>query len=126
TRLPQPLDPAALLDYATVIVTDSSRHLPVRSSGLLDGRSRIRVPSIAEKIEVQCRGLGVGYLPRHRIHRQLAEGRLQILQLQSRREPVEISVAWRRESTGKGLAWFIDQLRQRRFDSESGALVPID
>lgn len=126
TRLPQPLDPAALLDYPTVIVTDSSRHLPVRSSGLLDGRSHIRVPSIAAKIEMQCRGLGVGYLPRHRIHQQLAEGRLQILQLQSRREPTEIAVAWRRDSVGKGLAWFIDQLRRRRFDSQSGALVAIE
>ena len=118
-----PLPASAIQDYPTVIVADSSRHLPVRSSGLLDGRSRIMVPTIERKIEAQCKGLGVGYLPRHRITRELAEGRLQLLALDVPRPPVEISAAWPRGNTGKGLKWFVGRLKQMRFDSDSGLLA---
>jgi DNA-binding transcriptional LysR family regulator len=104
-------------------VADSSRHLPVRSAGLLDGRSRIIVPTIEHKIAAQCRGLGVGYLPRHRITRELAEGRLVLLTLDTPRPPEEISVAWQRGNTGKGLKWFVDQLKQMRFYSDGRGLT---
>jgi DNA-binding transcriptional LysR family regulator len=97
--------------------------LPVRSAGLLDGRSRIVVPTIEHKIEAQCKGLGVGYLPRHRITKELAEGTLKLLTLDAPRPPVEISVAWPRGNPGKGLKWFVDRLKQMRFDSDSGLLV---
>ena len=123
TRLPTPLPVSAIQDYPTVIVADSSRNLPVRSSGLLDGRSRILVPTIERKIEAQCKGLGVGFLPRHRISRELAEGKLQLLTLDVARPPVEISVAWPRNNTGKGLKWFVDQLKQMHFDSDAERLL---
>lgn len=123
TELPLPLPASAIQDYPTVIVADSSRHLPARSSGLLDGRSRIIVPTIDHKIDAQCKGLGVGYLPRHRIMQQLAEGRLQILALDASRPPVEISVARRRGNTGKGLKWFVDRLEQMKFDPDLGILT---
>lgn len=123
TWLPTPLPVSAIQDYPTVIVADSSRNLPVRSSGLLDGRSRILVPTIERKIEAQCKGLGVGFLPRHRIGRELAEGKLTLLPLDVARPPVEISVAWRRINAGKGLKWFVDQLKQMRFDPEAGRLL---
>ena len=120
TERPQPLPASAIQDYPTVIVADSSQRLPVRSAGLLDGRSRIIVPTIEHKIEVQCKGLGVGYLPLHRIMQQLADGRLEILALDAPRPPVEISVAWRRGNTGKALKWFVDRLKQMQFDADRG------
>lgn len=120
TRLPQPLPAGAIQDYPTVVVADSSRRLPVRSAGLLDGRSRILVPSIERKIEAQCRGLGVGYLPRHRIRTQLDAGLLRVLALDAQRPPVEISTAWRRNRMGNGLRWFVKRLRKMRFDPEHG------
>ena len=123
TERPQPLPASAIQDYPTVIVADSSQRLPVRSAGLLDGRSRIIVPTIEHKIEVHCKGLGVGYLPLHRIMQQLADGRLEILALDAPRPPVEISVAWRRGNTGKALKWFVDRLKQMQFDAEHGTLT---
>lgn len=122
-ELPTPLPASAIQDYPTVIVADSSRHLPVRSSGLLDGRSRIIVPTFKQKIEAQCKGLGVGYLPLHRIRNELAEGQLKILELDVPRRHVEISVVWLRGNKGKGLKWFIDRLKTMRFEPESGLLV---
>src|SRR5690606_16039925 len=111
-------------DYPTVIVADSSRRLPVRSTGLLDGRSRIYVPTIERKIEAQCKGLGVGYLPRHRISRELRESRLELLTLDVRRPPVEISLAWGRGNSGNGLKWFIERIKQLQFDTDKGLLPP--
>ena len=122
-QLPLPLAASAIQDYPTVIVADSSRNLPVRSSGLLDGRSRIIVPTIEKKIEAQCKGLGVGYLPRHRITRQIAEGRLRLLTLNVQRPPVNISMAWSRANTGKSLRWFVERIKQLRFDPDKG-LIP--
>ncbi|WP_339842337.1 LysR family transcriptional regulator [uncultured Halopseudomonas sp.] len=125
TEFAMPLLPKAIQEYPTVIVADSSRHLSQRSSGLLDGRSRIIVPTIERKIEAQCKGLGVGFLPRHRIARELAEGRLKILPLDVPRPPTEISVAWPRGNTGKGLNWFVERLKAMRFDPEHGGLLQI-
>lgn len=122
-QLPSPLPTSAILDYPVVIVADSSKRLPTRSAGLLDGRSRIYVPSIEHKIVAQCKGLGVGYLPRHRILQELAEGKLEVLTLDAPRPPVKISVAWRRSNTGKALKWFVDRLKQMQFDSAHGGLI---
>lgn len=123
TQLPTPIATSAILDYPTVIVSDSSQRLPTRSAGLLDGRSRIYVPSIEHKIAAQCKGLGVGYLPRHRITQQVAAGRLVVVPLDAARQPVDISVAWRRSNNGKGLRWFVERLKQIQFDPESGELI---
>lgn len=123
THLPMPLPTSAIQDYPTVIVADSSQRLPTRSAGLLDGRSRIFVPSIEHKIEAQRKGLGVGYLPRHRIMRELAEGTLERLTLDAPRPPTEISVAWARGNKGKGLKWFINRLQQMQLDPIRGVLT---
>lgn len=120
---PRPLAAAAIRAWPTVVVADSSRYLPARSSGLLDGRSRIVVPSFEHKVEAQRQGVGVGFLPRHRIMRELAAGRLRELPLAEPRLPQPISVAWQAANKGKALAWFIARLGRLRFDAESG-LVP--
>ncbi|WP_254918492.1 LysR substrate-binding domain-containing protein [Cobetia sp. QF-1] len=110
TGMPQPLSAEVLRDYPTVVVADSSRSLPSLSSGLLDGRSQIIVPTIAQKIEIQHKGLGVGYLPLHRVQRQIAAGSLEILALEVDRAPVTLSIAWRSGRQGKALKWFIERL----------------
>lgn len=120
TQLSQPLPLSAIKDYPTVVVADSSRYLPVRSTGLLDGRSRIVVPSIERKIEAQCKGLGVGYLPRQRIRQELNSGRLLPIQLEESRPPQSLSVAWRNTNKGKGLKWFVSQLKTMGVDPDRG------
>lgn len=123
SKLPMPLPTSAIQDYPTVMVADSSRRLPTRSVGLLDGRSRIYVPTVEHKIAAQCKGLGVGYLPHHRITQQLAQDQLVILALDAPRPPVDISEAWQRSNAGKGLKWFVERLKQMQFDPESGRLI---
>lgn len=119
-----PLPVKAIEDYPTIIVADSSQRLPARSSGLLDGRSRIIVPSITHKIAAQCKGLGVGYLPVHRITQELAEGKLTLLTLDTPSPLGEISVAWQRSNKGNGLKWFVERLKKMQFDPTLGTLTP--
>lgn len=122
-KVAEPIPLSAIHDYPTVVVADSSRYLPVRSTGLLDGRSRIVVPSIEHKIAAQAKGLGVGYLPLHRIQRELSGGTLIGLALEEPRAPQSISAAWRITNKGKGLEWFISQLKQMTFDISDGLVT---
>ncbi|MBQ0756240.1 MAG: hypothetical protein KBT54_03980, partial [Amphritea sp.] len=76
------------------------------------------------KIAAQIRGLGVGYLPKFRIKKELEEGTLKQLMLAETRSPRSISIAWRNTSKGKGVQWFVSQLRQMVFDQDSGLQRP--
>ncbi|WP_416885944.1 LysR substrate-binding domain-containing protein [Marinospirillum sp.] len=123
TRCSLPLTAADLRQFARVVVGDTTRHLPARSTGLLDGQSQILVPSLAHKIELQRQGLGVGYLPRHRIREELAREDLVILPIDETRPVVPIYLAWQGEARGQGLSWMIEQVKQAEWDPEYGLLL---
>jgi len=110
---PVPISNKAIQQYSSIVVADSSRHLPSRSVGLLDGQARITVPSIQNKIDAHIQGVGVGFLPVHRIQDELESGELVALQLASyESRNSEISMAWRKDNKGKALAWFIEKVQK--------------
>ena len=113
----QPLTNKAIKQYPSVVVADSSKNLPARSAGLLDGQSRITVPSVEKKIEAHRLGLGVGYLPVHRIREALDSGELVVLTLEKpeERNP-KLCIAWRKDNKGKALAWFVERIGQMDMD----------
>lgn len=109
----QPISTKTIKQYPSIVVADSSRNLPGHSAGLLDGQSRITVPTVEKKIEAHLLGLGVGYLPLHRIGAQLESGELVTIQLanyESRNS--ELSMAWRKDNKGKALAWFVNSIQE--------------
>lgn len=108
---PLPLGDRDIAQFPTVVVSDSSRYSPARSLGLLDGRSQLTVPSMEQKIEAHRRGLGVGYLPEHRIAGLVRAGELRILPLATQRAPLMVSAAWRQGYQGHALKWFIERIR---------------
>jgi len=111
----QPLSNEIIKQYPSIVVADSSRHLPGRSAGLLDGQARITVPSVEKKIEAHILGLGVGFLPIHRIKHQLASGQLVTLALvESENRHSDLCMAWHKDNKGKALAWFIDNIKQMK------------
>ncbi|PKG75621.1 LysR family transcriptional regulator [Shewanella sp. Choline-02u-19] len=113
----QPLSNTVIKKYPSVVVADSSRELAARSAGLLDGQPRITVPSIDQKIEVQLLGLGVGYLPVHRIQQQLKSGQLVALTLEKPdNRNHDMCAAWRKENKGKALAWFVEKIKALKND----------
>lgn len=113
-----PLTDQQIKQYASVVVADSSVKMAPRSAGLLDGQPRITVPTVDQKIEVQRLGLGVGYLPVHRIQKSLAKGELVILPVATpRNRTLDLCSAWRKDNKGKALAWFVKQLETLQADA---------
>lgn len=109
---PEPLTPERLLQHRAVSVADSSRSLPPRTVGLLDGQDVLSVPTMQHKIAAQRLGLGVGFLARHLLHDDLAHGRLLVKETLEARTPTPLSLAWRSSHRGRALAWFVDALNR--------------
>ncbi len=110
---PEPLKNTDIMKHRAVSAGDSSRNLPPRTSGLLSGQDVLTVPSMAAKIEAQCLGLGVGYLPRQIAEPEFAAGRLISKAVEEHKPEVQLFIAWRSNHKGKALLWFIEKLTQK-------------
>jgi DNA-binding transcriptional LysR family regulator len=111
-RAPQPLSEAVILKHRAVSVADSSRNIPPRTVGLLTGQSVFTVPSMRAKIAAHVAGLGVGYLPRMLIAREIAGGTLVICEVEARKPIGKLVAAWRANRAGKALRWFAQELEK--------------
>lgn len=112
-QLEQPITHTQIKQYPSIVVADSSRVLPARSLRIFEGQQRITVASVEKKIAMQMLGLGVGYLPIHRIEQELQTGQLvamEVLPSQSRIN--SINIAWKKNNKGKALHWFIERLEK--------------
>lgn len=96
--------------YPVVVVADTSVRMKRRSSGIFLSETQIIVPNIDEKIRAQLSGIGIGYLPYHRIVNDIKEGKLKeiILPSHSLRQTI-IKAAWI-PSTRKSVTWFVERL----------------
>jgi DNA-binding transcriptional LysR family regulator len=102
------IDAAAIAAFPTIVIADSSLSSPGRSSGLLESRQIIRVPNVTAKIQAQVLGVGVGFLPKHLIHAEIARGDLVILDCSVPRPNIPLYMAWRKNNSGKALHWFLE------------------
>jgi DNA-binding transcriptional LysR family regulator len=112
-RAAEPLEHDLVARHRAGAVADSSRS-GARGYGVLGGQATLAVPSMRAKIQAQREGLGVGWLPRQRIQTLLKDGELVERRVADPREPNTLYVAWRGESEGRALAWWLEQLRQPR------------
>jgi DNA-binding transcriptional LysR family regulator len=109
-RMPEPLRPEDILPFRSVVAADSSRSLPPRTMGLLDGQEVLVVPDMATKIAAQCAGLGVGYLPLHITRTLGRHGTLVPKRVVEERHAVPLFIAWPTAHRGKALDWFLARL----------------
>lgn len=108
----EPLQREALLPYRAVVVADTARRGDVRGYGMQTGQGTLAVPSMRAKIQAQCAGLGVGWLPRERIQGVLERGELIERTMADPREPNTLYIAWRGDHQGRALEWWLQQLSQ--------------
>ena len=85
-----------------VITHDTSVSDIARSEGLSSDGKTFYVQNIDQKVEAIQAGVGIGHLPRHRIHAQLGNGELVELEL-SEDSRLETFLAWKISNKGKGL-----------------------
>ena len=97
-----------------VIVADSSRNLPPRSSGLVPGPDSLTVSTLQAKLEAQIAGLGVGFLPVHLAAPALADGRLVKLEVEEPKPRTRVHFAWRPRDAGKALKWWVAKLEDEK------------
>lgn len=105
-----PVAPERIRAHCAVAVADSSRVSPPLTTGLLDDQLTLTVDSMSQKIEAQVAGLGVGFLPLHRIRGQLARGELVTIELMTPRPAFTTWMGWRAGHEGRALAWFLQAL----------------
>lgn len=115
TREPLPLTTAAIEQYRFIAGKDTSRNQAPQSRRMLSKRPALGVPSITEKVRAQSLGLGVGFLPAHRIQHELEQGLLIALPVAGVQTLETIHMAWKTGNKGKVLHWFIEQLGKLHF-----------
>lgn len=103
---PEPLPAEVIQTHRSVAVSDTSRNLPPRTSGILSGQEVLAVADMRQKRQMQMLGLGVGYLPDYLVAADVAAGRLVIKKVEEARESGTLFVAWRSDFSGKALEWF--------------------
>lgn len=107
-----PLAQDQIQQHRAVVVADTSRGAAARGYGRVSGQAVLAVPTMRAKILAQRDGLGVGWVPRHRVASLLARGELLEMATETPREPNVLYLAWRGGHEGRALKWWLEQLRQ--------------
>ncbi len=107
----QPVKPQDIECFRAVVVRDSSRDFAPLSQRLFSKHSLLTVPNLKEKIRAQQMGLGVGFLPRHRIAHQLADRSLIEIPLENGTADTPVYMVRKSDRNGRALRWFIDALK---------------
>jgi DNA-binding transcriptional LysR family regulator len=110
----EPIPAAEIMKYRSVSAADSSRNLPPASVGILSGQQVFTVPDLAAKLDAQCTGLGVGYLPCHLAAPAIDAGRLVIREVEEPKPATQLFLAWHTKNKGKALQWFARRLLTER------------
>ena len=106
---PSQVDDEIIEQYPVIIIPDSSQMLSPITVGWTRSKRVISVSTMEEKIAAQKAGLGVGYLPKHRIQDDLDSGALVTLKVMQNRG--QVVMAWRNGNVGPALQWFLDRMQ---------------
>ncbi|GGC82806.1 LysR substrate-binding domain-containing protein [Marinobacter halophilus] len=111
-RVSEPLTEASIARFPAAVAADTSRALPPGHAGIFRQQRTLTVSNIDQKIAVQEAGLGVGWLPLHRIREQLGRGSLIAKTTHEPRAAISIHLARHNEGKGKALMWFWNRLSE--------------
>ena len=106
----EPLLRTDIVNHRAIVVADSSRNLPPRTTGLLSGQDTLTIADAGIKLQAQAMGLGVGYLPQCLAEAAVARGELIIKETEEPKVSQMLFLAWRTAHRGKALKWFVDKV----------------
>ena len=106
-----PISDEALKAHRAIVIGDSSRHLPLRTSGLLSGQDTLVVPSMQAKIDAQIAGLGSGYLASWFARPYLRDKSLVSKRVAETKPDGAVVIAWKSGNRGRALTWWRERLR---------------
>lgn len=99
-----------IAEYPTIVVKDTTQLLAPKTVGWTRHHRMITVPTMQDKIDAQRAGLGVGYLPLHRIQADLDSGNLVQVKVPQADEPINAILAYQKGNTGQALSWFREHI----------------
>jgi DNA-binding transcriptional LysR family regulator len=114
--LPAPLTHQQLQAFTHIVVSDSARHLPQRSVGLLGLKQILAVPNMHKKLEALVHNVGISHLPDHLAYAAVQAGQLKQLVIDTHPFPQTLFMVWPKVGTGQANQYLREQLiEQRRF-----------
>lgn len=113
-RAKEPIAPDDVGRFRAIAVADTSRRLPLRTTGLLSGQDRLVVPSMQAKIDAQVAALGGGYLATWFAKPLVKDTRLVEKRVDVDKPTASLALAWRSNARGRALAWWRERLRDAK------------
>ena len=110
---PEPLSDALIRQHRAVAVADTGTRGGGLSFGLLGGQDVFTVATMHDKLDVQLRGLGAGFVPDCMARPFMQTGRLVVKAVERPKRLVSIHYAWRdagRTPLGRAMQWWLTQL----------------
>lgn len=108
--LPQPITEADIQPYVSVVIRDSSLSAPILAHRVFEKQRTLRVASMTQKICAQIQGIGVGFLPQHKITKELANGELVPIAIHKAAPITPQFCSWRTANKGKAMRWFVEKI----------------
>jgi DNA-binding transcriptional LysR family regulator len=119
-----PVPDHVLRMHRAAVVADSSSQLPPRAAGLLAGQKTITLPDVQTKLAALKSGLAAGFLPRCCVARELSDGELVEIALQTAPRPENFYLAWNDRPKGKAFRWWLERLERPTLLEEWFARAP--
>jgi DNA-binding transcriptional LysR family regulator len=113
TQLDTPIAFEQLQQFRSVIARDSAKNLAHLNVGLPISQTIIRVPTMSDKIEAHCHGVGVGNVPKYRVKHLLESGELVELKMDYKPRKTQFYIGWRSSNKGKVLHWVVEEIIER-------------
>ncbi|KQN53557.1 LysR family transcriptional regulator [Erwinia sp. E602] len=105
-----PPDEAAVREWPSLVLEDTSRALPKRTTWALDNQRRMVVPDWESAFDCLRAGLCVGMVPGHLAQPLLQQGLLQELTLLAPYHASPCYLSWTEQNASPALAWLLDYL----------------
>lgn len=106
------LSSSELRCFPAILVKDTSQQILPQNTWSLPGQKIIYVPELTTAIKMLVNGVGIGYIPHHRIKNLLDEGLLIKKAIIEQKKPTKLFYAWKTRENHRILQWCIDYLLQ--------------
>lgn len=119
TEYSLPLNEDDIKPFSSVVIKDSSVNSPIKSHRFFDKQTVLRVANMEQKKQALLQGVGVGFLPRHKIQPYLNSGDLIHLAINKQASDTTHYCSWHTNNKGKAMRWFVDKIMAYEQSSES-------
>ncbi|CAM2798445.1 LysR family transcriptional regulator [Vibrio mytili] len=104
-------DEVAREKYRIIAIADTAREQPALSMNIIQKQPRLTVTNFTAKVDALSAGLGIGTLPSQVAQPLIERGVLKRIE-GTEQQPLEIILAWRRNTMGEAKSWCIQYLKK--------------